>query len=132
MDFLKLHPQFVDSVDLKQRASVFVHLDRVLMGRVLSNILVNALEASQGCAPIEMKVTTEKNWGQVSIRDHGSGLTEDALQHLFAPYFTTKAQGTGLGLAIVKKIVLQHGGEITVENAPGGGAVFCIRLQSVK
>jgi nitrogen fixation/metabolism regulation signal transduction histidine kinase len=131
-DFLKLHPQFVDSVVLKKQASVSVCLDRVLMGRVLSNILVNALEASQGCEPVELNVLADGIWGQVSIRDYGSGLTEEALQHLFAPYFTTKAQGTGLGLAIVKKIVLQHGGEISVGNAPGGGAEFYIRLPRVK
>ncbi|MFO0632519.1 MAG: ATP-binding protein [Nannocystaceae bacterium] len=47
---------------------------------------------------------------------------------MFEPYQTTRAQGTGLGLAIVKKIVLDHGGEVSVQTSPQGGARFTVRL----
>jgi len=63
----------------------------------------------------------------IVVRDNGPGIAPDAREHIFEPYFTTKATGTGLGLAIVKKIVLEHRGEIDVESAPSG-AIFRLSL----
>jgi len=53
------------------------------------------------------------------------------LERIFEPFYTTRAQGTGLGLPIARRLVALHGGSLTAENAPDGGAVFCIRLPAV-
>jgi two-component system, NtrC family, nitrogen regulation sensor histidine kinase NtrY len=128
-DFLKLNPQFSGKVGFAPRAqAVPVRLDRSLMGRVLTNLINNGLEASPAGQGVELEVGGADGWGWLRVIDHGSGLSELARQRLFQPYFTTKERGTGLGLAIVKKIVLQHGGEISATDGVARGAVFTVRL----
>jgi nitrogen fixation/metabolism regulation signal transduction histidine kinase len=131
-DFLKLHPQYSGRVELVLAPGpVPVLLDRILMGRVLSNLIDNGLDASPAEATVDVQVARVDGWGMISVIDRGSGLSEEARGHLFQPYFTSKAQGTGLGLAIVKKIVLQHGGEIAVSDGETRGTVFTVRLRTV-
>ena len=57
------------------------------------------------------------------MRDHGTGLSDEVLEHLFDPFFTTKAvgEGTGLGLSISLGIIQYHGGELVIRNHPEGG-----------
>jgi signal transduction histidine kinase len=64
----------------------------------------------------------------VAITDNGVGLTPEAREKMFVPFFTTKPTGTGLGLAIVKKIVELHGGEIRVDSAPAHGTRVRVTL----
>jgi len=70
----------------------------------------------------------------VEVEDNGSGIAEDHLPQIFAPFFTTKAEsnGTGLGLSIVKGIVESHDGDIQVESRLGGGTRFVIELPAVR
>ncbi|HTP26625.1 MAG TPA: ATP-binding protein [Anaeromyxobacteraceae bacterium] len=65
---------------------------------------------------------------EVRFRDSGPGIPEEARDHIFVPFFTTKEKGTGLGLAICQRIVKTHGGTIGVRSAPGQGAEFVIVL----
>ena len=69
-----------------------------------------------------------------SIQDDGPGIPPDILEKIFDPFFTTKrpGRGTGLGLSISMAIVREHGGEIEVQSAPGGGAVFLVTLPAAK
>ncbi len=73
-------------------------------------------------------------WLRLEVRDTGCGMAADMLEKIFEPYFTTKAKGdgTGLGLALVQSIVLDFGGEVTVESEPGKGSVFQVHLPVVK
>lgn len=65
----------------------------------------------------------------LTVRDNGSGMTPDTLEHLFEPFYSTKGErGTGLGLAVVHGITRQHGGHIQVTSKLGGGSVFTIYL----
>jgi signal transduction histidine kinase len=106
-------------------------VDRVLMRRVLANLATNAIQAAgPGRAKLWLSCRTFPS-GEVEIRieDNGPGVPAELGERIFDPYFTTKAEGTGLGLAIVKKIVLQHGGTISLEpGVHGPGAAFVIIL----
>jgi signal transduction histidine kinase len=64
----------------------------------------------------------------VDIEDHGKGIEEENLPHIFAPFFTTKNNGTGLGLAICYRIIKEHGGLIRVDSRKGKGAIFRVSL----
>ena len=95
--------------------------------RAVQNLLRNAVEASRGEA-IDITARWRDGHVQLEIADHGPGITPDAREQIFEPYFTTKNAGTGLGLAIVKQIVEVHGGTVTVSDTHGGGATFAIEL----
>ena len=64
----------------------------------------------------------------VEVADNGPGLTADVLAHIFEPFYTTKSDGLGIGLSLCRSIVRAHGGDMTAENAAGGGAVFRFTL----
>jgi signal transduction histidine kinase len=65
---------------------------------------------------------------RVEVRDDGPGVPAELRESIFTPFFTTREKGTGLGLAFVREIVRDHGGDVIVESAPGGGAVFAFDL----
>jgi len=64
----------------------------------------------------------------LTVTDTGSGIAPQILDRLFTPFASDKPTGTGLGLSISKRIIEDHGGRITAENRPEGGARFCIAL----
>ena len=93
----------------------------------LSNLAMNALESAKGPVILDVWVGALNNhWLQIRVRDNGPGISEDIIDRVFDPFFTTRSQGTGLGLAVVAMTVSNHGGEITVKNNPTGGAEFLI------
>jgi two-component system, NtrC family, nitrogen regulation sensor histidine kinase NtrY len=103
--------------------------------RAVQNILRNAVDVADGRG-IEVSVkavNTPTSRVQISIADHGPGIPSGDRDRVFEPYFTTKRQGTGLGLALVRQTVESHGGVISAQTTPGGGATFVIDLpQSAK
>jgi two-component system, NtrC family, nitrogen regulation sensor histidine kinase NtrY len=126
-----------------------VTCDAQQVNRALTNLLLNAAEAIEGRTPPEddgeelpqgeigVLVFREDNHLILEVADNGRGLPKTDRQRLTEPYVTTRARGTGLGLAIVKKIMEEHGGEVTLDDRPGGGArvrlVFpASRLRSAK
>jgi signal transduction histidine kinase len=70
----------------------------------------------------------------IQVQDTGPGIPEEDLDRVFDPFFTTKepGKGTGLGLSICARLAEGMGGRMSVENAPGGGARFIIRLPAVR
>jgi two-component system sensor histidine kinase FlrB len=70
----------------------------------------------------------ETGFQRITVMDNGAGIEAGALPKLFRPFFTTKPNGTGLGLAVVQKIIVQHGGQVSVRNCPEGGAAFIVTL----
>ena len=65
---------------------------------------------------------------EIFISDTGAGISEENLDKIFLPFFTTKSRGTGMGLALVHKIILTHGGNIKADSREGTGTTFRIYL----
>jgi signal transduction histidine kinase len=65
---------------------------------------------------------------RIEVEDRGRGMSPETLRQIFKPFFTTKNKGTGLGLPIARKIVMGHGGNLTVSSTPGTGTTVTIRL----
>ncbi|WP_168210522.1 sensor histidine kinase [Persicimonas caeni] len=107
------------------------------LGQVFLNLLINAAQAipRDNTGDNEVRVRTYERDGDVviSITDTGTGITEEALEHIFTPFFTTKPtnEGTGLGLAISHNIVRNLSGDIEVETALDEGTTFRVVLPSV-
>ncbi len=128
----RFEPDAVVTVEVPSHA-VTAWLDRVLMRRVLSNLVTNAIQAAgSGKAEVWIRLRTHDDEVEIRVADNGPGVPEETAARIFDPYFTTKSEGTGLGLAIVKKIVLQHGGTIDAHRAAEGGAEMVIVLPSAR
>ncbi len=102
--------------------------DAELMERVISNLVLNAAQASPPGGCVTVKTRLVDGTVEIAVIDRGSGIDAKNLESIFNPFFTTKSDGVGLGLAIVSKIVDEHDGEITVESTPGEGSVFRVYL----
>jgi two-component system sensor histidine kinase HydH len=85
---------------------------------VLSNIVNNAVQALDGQGEVDIEVSSDSENLIIQIKDSGPGISDENLEKIFEPMFTTKTTGTGLGLVICKSIVEQHGGNIAVSNKP--------------
>ena len=131
-EFVRTSPQLAEAAELslvEAGGAVPVALDAALMRRVLSNLTENAVQAARPArARLHLEVARTGDEAVLTVADEGPGVDPALRPRVFDPYVTTKATGTGLGLAIAKKIVLQHGGEITLGERPGGGAAFTITL----
>jgi two-component system sensor histidine kinase PilS (NtrC family) len=98
---------------------------------VFMNLLMNAGQAMAGRGEIDVRATWVPDEGCVlSVRDHGPGVTAEALGRVFEPFFTTKRRGTGLGLPTVKRVVDAHHGTVTLEPVPEGGTLVRVVLPS--
>jgi two-component system sensor histidine kinase MprB len=102
------------------------------LGRAMNNLLDNAARHSPEGGTVEVSVSGEG----IRVRDHGPGIPEQDLPHVFDRFFrgTTSRgkQGSGLGLAIVRQVAQQHGGSVSAENAKDGGAIFTLRLPTLE
>lgn len=99
-------------------------LDPRLMRQALANLLRNAVQASPDGTAAMASVAMEDGALVFQVRDRGEGIADGAGERIFEPFYTTRVRGTGLGLAVARRIVSLHGGVITAENHPEGGAVF--------
>jgi signal transduction histidine kinase len=111
--------------------------------QVILNVCNNAVQAMDVAGTIEIEVGTKQigralravqgeltpgRYVVISIIDPGRGMDETMLERIFEPFFTTRLEGNGLGLAMVREIVLDHGGAVKVQSAPGAGSRFDIWL----
>lgn len=98
--------------------------------QVMVALLVNAIEAMEEGGVLRLNVTPGPDLIEVTVSDTGVGIAEEAIGHIFEPFFSTKDKesGVGLGLAVVYGIVRGHNGSIDVASEPGKGATFTVRL----
>jgi two-component system sensor kinase FixL len=104
-----------------------VLVDRVQIQQVLLNLIRNAIEAMVGGELRKLVISTtalSDEEVELSVADTGPGLADQIAEHLFEPFFSTKAEGLGVGLAICRTIIEAHGGRLWAEACPQGGMIF--------
>jgi signal transduction histidine kinase len=121
-----IHLEYLDNDD----DIPMIDCDCKRMRQVFLNILDNAAKHGREGGRIEAAMTYEKDMVVVRIRDFGPGIPDAELPHVKKKFYkgSSKTRGTGIGLAVCDEIVDLHGGTLTLENAPGGGALVTIRL----
>ena len=106
------------------------------LGRVVSNLVANALDAAAeqaGEAPPHVRIVTRRDGDgvHITVEDNGAGLDAEAQSRAFEPFYTTKPTGqghVGLGLSLAQDVVQSHGGAVAVESTPAQGATFTVTL----
>ena len=122
---LDKYPKFQITIDIEKDIADYP-MDSSMMEQVISNLILNGIQASDEEGKIEIRVFMRNEHMHIEIRDQGHGIDDKNKKHIFNPFFTTKATGTGLGLSIVHRIIEQHNGTIDVVSKPGKGSTFII------
>jgi signal transduction histidine kinase len=104
--------------------------DPAQLKQALINLVINAIQAIERNGRIDVDMRADPAAGAFFVRvcDNGPGVSGEKRSSIVEPFFTTKSEGSGLGLWIVQQIATAHGGLVTVEDRPGGGATFALRL----
>lgn len=105
-------------------------IDEDSLQQVLTNLIVNAIQAMPDGGALDVRVSSAEGKVQIAVTDTGPGIPDEVKAHMFEPFFTTKApgDGTGLGLAVVHGIVSDHGGSIDVDSS-ARGTTFVVSLE---
>ncbi|WP_274561594.1 sensor histidine kinase [Streptomyces spiramyceticus] len=122
---------WLDAVDLDAERGIMARLDPRRLDVILANLIGNALK--HGGSPVRVSVRPVDHELVIEVRDHGPGIPEDVLPHVFDRFYKASAsrprsEGSGLGLSIAMENAHIHGGDITASNSEEGGAVFVLRL----
>ena len=122
------------TVSIENTPDISLTGSRVMLYRVMSNLLENAAKYNREHGSISIVTGRDDNGVTVKIEDTGIGIPEEALSHIFEPFYRVDQSrsravgGAGLGLPLVKDIVEKHGGEVTVKSAAGEGTTFILRF----
>jgi two-component system OmpR family sensor kinase len=120
-------------IDLDASSAVVLG-DEGQLRQVVGNLVRNALVHTPSGTPVELRATTDGDEAVFEVRDHGPGLPTSDVDSLFERFWRADPgrgrgpAGAGLGLSIVAALVQAHGGRVSAANAPGGGALFVVRL----
>lgn len=107
---------------------IYIECQRDRLKQAFYNIIINAIESMHDGGKIAVTVRQKDATVETSIRDSGSGISQEAITRIFEYYYTTKDKGIGLGLPISYMIVKDHGGDIKVTSVTGQGTTFTIVL----
>ncbi|MFC2092483.1 nitrogen regulation protein NR(II) [Bacteroidota bacterium] len=132
MDYLKENKRIQIKKTLASRLPK-TKVDKEQIKDVISNIIINSIQAIFKSGKIDIKSYRDKNFIAVEISDNGIGIAPEDLDKIFEPFFSTKGygKGTGLGLAFTKRVIGEHEGEIEVISNEGKGTTFKILLPIV-
>jgi len=122
------------NVDHNIQPFLYAFIDSEQYGRVLLNLLKNAVQAIGNKPNGKISVTLEKEEGIITliVADNGKGIAEDVQEKIFKPNFTTKSSGMGLGLAISKKVIENAGGKISFSTVVNTGTIFYVKVPEYK
>ena len=105
---------------------VRVRVDPQRLRSVMENLISNALES--GAGEVEVSCGAERHRAEISVLDRGAGIPPEIRSKVFDPFFTSKTKGSGIGLAVARRFVEAAGGELELEDRPGGGTVARVLL----
>jgi signal transduction histidine kinase len=126
-DRIELHHVIVQKKYSTDICNISVDTEKIKIAFL--NLIVNAIEAMEtDTALLQITTKGEDDKCVIEITDNGTGMTEDELNKLFEPYYTTKTNGNGLGLTNTQNIILNHKGIIIVQSKPGEGTTFIIKF----
>lgn len=113
-----------------EREVILINFDRNQLIRIITNLVKNAIQATDHLDNpiIKVKVSTHNDEVLISIEDNGIGIPKDMQERIFEPRFTTKTSGMGLGLGMVKNIVKTYKGDIKLTSKPHEGSIFTLKL----
>lgn len=114
---------------LKPNIDIIIIADKELISQVIINLIKNAIESltEQDNGLIEITMI-QNDMTVIEIKDNGPGISQDILNDIFVPFFTTKATGSGVGLSVSRQIIRMHNGELTVSSVPYTQTVFKIAI----
>ncbi len=127
-DVLEVTPKPAQVVVVEDIGTVALHADAKQVAQILTNLVENAYQAMPDGGSLRITAHTEDHVVVITVADTGDGVDAALVERFFEPFFTTRSEGTGLGLAIVRRLVEGHGGVISIENGPTGGAIVTVRL----
>ena len=105
-----------------------VRVDVAQIEQVLFNLYLNSVQAMPDGGVLSISCQEIPDWIELIVSDSGVGISPDQLEHIFHPFFTTKAHGIGLGLPITRRLVEDHHGHIFVESQLGYGTTITVKL----
>lgn len=117
---------------LPAAAPVVAPLDPDQFTSLLTNLLLNAVEATPAGGRVWVEAKAAGAGIAVTVSDTGPGIAAGVSADMFTPFATTKAAGTGLGLVVARRVAADHGGELTARNRPDGGASFTVTLPAAE
>ncbi|HEX4809349.1 MAG TPA: ATP-binding protein [Bryobacteraceae bacterium] len=121
------------SVELAVPEDIYLPLQPSRMRRVFLNLMSNAIEAMPAGGSLRVSVNGDKRDVLIKIEDTGTGIPKDVRSNLFQPFATAgKANGLGLGLALLRQTVLDHHGDVWLDDAYSPGARFWVKLPRVQ
>ncbi|MBU8892175.1 MAG: GHKL domain-containing protein [Bacteroidales bacterium] len=108
--------------------NLILYADEKLIEQVLINLIKNASEAFLNCEnpKVDLKAELKNDLVQIKVLDNGSGISQEVLENIFIPFFTTKEKGSGIGLSLSRQIMQLHGGTINVKSEPNNQTVFTL------
>jgi len=112
------------------KEKMYINIDKSQLVRVITNILQNAIHATESVQDpsIKLRLSETENLIEISVSDNGKGIKDSLKDKVFEPQFTTKSSGMGLGLSMIKKIIEGYGGAIDFLSKEGNGTIFTIKI----
>jgi signal transduction histidine kinase len=108
--------------------NAMLQADGELLKTCFSNLMINAVQAMPEGGTLNVTLSPNSSQVEVEFADTGQGISSEAIEQIFEPYYSTKETGIGLGLPLTKKIIEEHGGQISVKSEPNSGATFTVVL----
>ncbi|ARU60001.1 hypothetical protein CBW65_02170 [Tumebacillus avium] len=114
------------NTELSELPPVLMHKEAIQ--QVVLNLMQNALEAMNVGGTLTVRTEEEDKYVMLQVIDTGIGMTDEEIQNLGSPFYSTKTEGTGLGLTVSSKIIKEHRGQLDVQSEKGVGTTITIRL----
>lgn len=116
--------------DAAEQVKGNVVADRIV--QMLLNLIKNGIQSIPDGGSVSVELRQNCDSAVITVRDTGTGISQEQLPHIFEPFWSSKAKGSGLGLALCRKVAEEHGGSLTVSSRVNAGSEFVVTLPAAK